>query len=118
MRHWRPRERLKDFFADVDRTGQKIALELLSHTFKLVICGYGMQRNEYQLSRLMAFDADVYGSWGCLPKYYPDVLNMVLDGKIKIEPFLETRPMSKIQESFEEAHKSSLTKRIILIPDF
>ncbi len=98
--------------------GQKIALELLSYTFKLVICGYGMQKNEYQLSRMMAFDADIYGSWGCLPKYYPDVLNMVLDGKIKVEPFVETRPMSKIKESFEEAHKGGLTKRIILTPDF
>ena len=98
--------------------GQKIALEMLSYVCTLVICGYGMQRNEYQLSRVMAFDADILGSWGCLPKYYPDVLKMVLDGKIKIEPFLETRPMSKIKESFEEAHKSALTKRIILIPDF
>jgi 6-hydroxycyclohex-1-ene-1-carbonyl-CoA dehydrogenase len=98
--------------------GQKLALELLSYCYTLVICGYGMQQNTYQFSRLMAFDADVLGSWGCLPKYYPDVLKMVMDGKIKIEPFLETRPMSKIKESFEEAHKSSPQKRIVLVPDF
>lgn len=98
--------------------GQRIALELLSYCFTLVICGYGMQRNEYQLSRVMAFDADILGSWGCLPKYYPEVLSMVLEGKVQIEPFVETRPMSTIQESFEEAHKSAPTKRIVLIPDF
>jgi 6-hydroxycyclohex-1-ene-1-carbonyl-CoA dehydrogenase len=98
--------------------GQKIALEFLAYCFTLVICGYGMQKNDYQLSRVMAFDADILGTWGCLPKYYPDVLKMVLDGKIKIEPFLETRPMSKIKESFEEAHKSGSTKRIVLVPDF
>ncbi|MFC1943628.1 6-hydroxycyclohex-1-ene-1-carbonyl-CoA dehydrogenase [Chloroflexota bacterium] len=98
--------------------GQRIALELLSYIGKLVICGFGMQRNEYSLSRLMAFDADIFGSWGCLPKYYPVVLNMVLEGKLQIEPFIETRPMSTIQESFEEAHKSALTKRIVLTPDF
>jgi 6-hydroxycyclohex-1-ene-1-carbonyl-CoA dehydrogenase len=98
--------------------GQKLALELLSYCYTVVICGYGMQVNQYQLSRLMAFDADVLGSWGCLPKYYPDVLNMVLNGKIKVAPFVEKRPMSKIKESFEEAHKGGLTKRIILTPDF
>jgi 6-hydroxycyclohex-1-ene-1-carbonyl-CoA dehydrogenase len=98
--------------------GQEIALELLSFVGTLVIAGYGMQKNEYQLSRLMAFDADIKGSWGCLPKYYPEVLKMVLDGKIQIEPFVETRPMSQIQQAFEEAHATSLMKRIVLTPDF
>ncbi len=98
--------------------GQEIALELLSFVSTLVIAGYGMQKNEYQLSRLMAFDADIMGSWGCLPKYYPEVLKMVLEGKIQIEPFVETRPMSQIKEAYEKAHATSLTKRIVLTPDF
>jgi 6-hydroxycyclohex-1-ene-1-carbonyl-CoA dehydrogenase len=98
--------------------GQAIGLELLSFVGQLIICGFGMQKNEYSLSRLMAFDADIVGSWGCLPKYYPAVLEMVLSGKVKIEPFVETRPMSQIAAAFEEAHGSSLTKRIVLTPDF
>ena len=98
--------------------GQAIALELLSFIGKLLICGFGMQKNEYSLSRLMAFDADILGSWGCLPKYYPAVLDMMLKGKIKIEPFIETRPMSQIQQAFEDAHGGRLEKRIILTPDF
>lgn len=98
--------------------GQAIALELLSFIGKLVICGFGMQKNEYSLSRLMAFDADILGSWGCLPKHYPKVLDMVLQGKIQIEPFIETRPMSQIQQAFEDAHGGKLEKRIVLTPDF
>ncbi|MFC1864555.1 6-hydroxycyclohex-1-ene-1-carbonyl-CoA dehydrogenase [Chloroflexota bacterium] len=98
--------------------GQEIALELLSFVYTLVIAGYGMQKNEYQLSRLMAFDADIKGTWGCLPKYYPEVLKMVLDKKIEIEPFVETRPMSQIQQAFEDAHKGGLERRIVLTPDF
>jgi 6-hydroxycyclohex-1-ene-1-carbonyl-CoA dehydrogenase len=98
--------------------GQAIALELLSFIGKLVICGFGTQKNEYSLSRLMAFDADILGSWGCLPKYYPTVLDMVLKEKIKIEPFIETRPMSQIQQAFEDAHKGGLERRIVLTPDF
>ncbi|MFY9813561.1 MAG: 6-hydroxycyclohex-1-ene-1-carbonyl-CoA dehydrogenase [Dehalococcoidales bacterium] len=98
--------------------GQSLALEFLSFVGMLVIAGYGMQKNEYMLSRLMAFDAEIRGTWGCLPKYYPEVLKMVLDGKIQIEPFLETRPMSQIKQAFEEVYKGGTEKRIVLTPDF
>jgi 6-hydroxycyclohex-1-ene-1-carbonyl-CoA dehydrogenase len=84
----------------------------------MVVAGYGMQKNTYQLSRLMAFDAEIIGTWGCLPKYYPVVLKMVQDKKVQIEPFIETRPMSQIQQAFEDAHKGGMDKRIVLIPDF
>ena len=84
----------------------------------LVIAGYGMQKNEYQLSRLMGFDADIMGTWGCLPKYYPDVLKLVQEKKVEIEPFIETRPMSQIQQAFDDVHSGGLDKRIVLIPDF
>jgi 6-hydroxycyclohex-1-ene-1-carbonyl-CoA dehydrogenase len=43
---------------------------------------------------------------------------MVTSGKINFEEFVQTRPMSTIQESFEEAHKQSPDKRIVLVPDF
>ena len=66
----------------------------------------------------MAFDAEIIGTWGCLPKNYPAALKMVLDGRVQIKPFVETRPMSKIRETFEEAHAGKLTKRVVLTPDF
>ncbi len=97
---------------------QDIALGLLGFVGKLVIVGFGMQKNTYSMSRLMAFDAEIIGTWGCLPKYYPKVLEMVQSGKIQIDPLLETRPMSSIQQAFEEAHSGGLMKRIVLTPDF
>ena len=100
------------------KAGQEIGLELLSFVGKMLVVGYGMQKVEYMLSRLMAFDAEIIGTWGCLPKYYKDVLDMVLDGRIKLEPFVETRPMSQIEQSFKESHAGKLMKRIVLIPDF
>ena len=53
-----------------------------------------------------------------LPIYYSNVLEMVLKKTVKIKPFTETRPMSKIKEVFEEAHKGILMKRVVLTPDF
>jgi 6-hydroxycyclohex-1-ene-1-carbonyl-CoA dehydrogenase len=83
-----------------------------------MIVGFGMQKVEYSISRLMAFDAEIIGTWGCLPEYYPQVLSMVLSGKIDLGPFVQTRPMSTIVEAFEEAHSKPPEKRIVLIPDF
>ncbi len=101
------------------KPGQEMALNLLSFTGKLVIIGFGLQKVEYSISRLMAFDAEIIGTWGCLPEYYPAVMEMVISGKIEIEPFVRTRPMSRIAETFEEVHKAgSSTKRIVLVPDF
>jgi 6-hydroxycyclohex-1-ene-1-carbonyl-CoA dehydrogenase len=98
--------------------GQEIALTLLSFIGRLIWVGFGMQKNEYSLSRLMAFDAEIIGTWGCLPKYYPEVLELVLSETIKIRPFTEIRPMSKIKKVFEQAHARKLTKRVVLTPDF
>lgn len=98
--------------------GQEIALELLPFVGKLVVAGFGTHKNEFSLSRLMALEADVIGSWACLPEYYPEVLNMVLSGIIQIEPFIKTMPMSCIKEAYEEAHRGGLAQRIVLTPDF
>ena len=98
--------------------GQEIALSLLSFVGKLIVVGFGLAKAEYMFGKLMAFDADIIGTWGCLPEYYPIVLQMVLDNKIQIEPFIETRPMSQIQQAFDDVHKGGLDKRIVLIPDF
>ncbi len=98
--------------------GQELALELLHFIGKLVVVGFGMHKVEFMLSRLMAFDADVMGTWGCKPKYYKNVLDMVLEGKIQIKPFIEIRPMSKIMEAFEEYHSGKHMRRIVLTPDF
>ena len=100
------------------KAGQEIALTLLGFTGKLIVVGFGMAKVEYAIGRLMAFDAEIIGTWGCLPEYYPIVLGMVLSGKINMEEFVETRAMSTIAETFAEAHKTPPMKRIVLIPDF
>jgi len=98
--------------------GQEIALTLLGFTGKLIVVGFGLAKTEYAIGRLMAFDAEIIGTWGCLPEYYPAVLDMVLTEKINLEEFVEVRPMSTIAETFAEAHKVPPMKRIVLTPDF
>ena len=108
----------KIFEVTGSKGGQEIALSLLGFTGKLVVVGFGMAKTEYAIGRLMAFDADISGTWACLPEYYPAVLDMVLTGKINMEEFVEIRPMSTIAETFAEAHKTPPMRRIVLTPDF
>jgi len=97
----------KIFEVSGTKPGQELGLALLSFTGKMVVVGFGPHKVEYSISRLMAFDAELIGTWGCLPEYYPAVLSMVTSGKINFEEFVQTRPMSTIQESFDEAHTCS-----------
>ena len=98
--------------------GQEMALSMLSFVGKLIVVGFTLTTNQYMLSKLMAFDAEIIGTWGCLPEYYPKVLEMIDQGKVRIEPFLETKPMSRIKEVFEEQHAGKFDKRQVLEPDF
>jgi 6-hydroxycyclohex-1-ene-1-carbonyl-CoA dehydrogenase len=100
------------------KPGQAIGLELISFVGKLIVIGFGMAKHEYMISKLMAFDAEIIGTWACLPEYYPKILDMVLAKQIDIEPFVTTKPMSTIVETFEEVHKSAPIRRIVLTPDF
>ncbi|MBI4986946.1 MAG: 6-hydroxycyclohex-1-ene-1-carbonyl-CoA dehydrogenase [Rhodocyclales bacterium] len=100
------------------KPGQELALGLLSFTGKLIVVGYGTDVTSYMLSKLMAFDAEIIGTWGCPPEKYAGVLEMCLDGRIQLAPFVELRPMSQIEQVFEQAHHGELKKRVILTPDF
>ncbi len=109
----------KIFEVTGSKPGQELALSLLGFISKLILVGFGMQKVEYSISRLMAFDAEMIGTWGCLPEYYPQVLGMVLSGKIALDPYVQTRPMSTIAETFDEIHsKGSPERRVVLVPDF
>ncbi len=100
------------------RMGQEICLELLWFIGKMIVVGFGTHKVEYMLSRLMAFDAEIIGTWGCLPRYYPEVLQLVLDRRIQVEPFVEVKPMGDIQSVFHDVHGGRLPKRVVLTPDF
>ena len=78
--------------------------------------GFTPHKVEVRLSNLMAFDAKVEGNWGCLPEHYPAALQMVLDGKVQLLPFVEYRPLAAINETFADIKDHRVKKRVILTP--
>jgi 6-hydroxycyclohex-1-ene-1-carbonyl-CoA dehydrogenase len=99
------------------RAGQETALELLGYAGMLIVVGYAPETITYHLSRLMAFDAEIRGTWGCPPEHYPYILDQVLQEKIQIRPFVTMRSMDRIGETFEELHpRCGGMQRIVLTP--
>ena len=96
--------------------GQATAFGLVGHGGFLGVVGYTPQKVELRLSNLMALDATARGNWGCLPEHYPAVVALALAGKVQLEPFVERRPLSTINETFAAVHAHELSRRAILIP--
>jgi len=76
-----------------------------------------MDKVELRLSNLMAFDARMLGNWGCEPGHYPAALDLVLDGRIQLLPFVEQKPLDEINQVFAAVHDGRLKRRAILVPE-
>jgi 6-hydroxycyclohex-1-ene-1-carbonyl-CoA dehydrogenase len=99
------------------KDGQELGYALLGIAGILSIVGFTLEKLNIRLSNLMAFDAHVIGTWGCKPELYRDILNLVAQNQLKIKPFTEIRPMSEINEVFNQTLNNKLLKRTVLVPD-
>lgn len=99
-------------------TARETAMHLLKlYVGKLVIVQSAIPETGYGLNGSMESNENIIRSWGCPPEDYPEVLGMVISGKIVTGPFIQTRPMSWIGKVFEESYHTSSDKRTILTTD-
>lgn len=96
--------------------GQQTAYGLLVHGATLSVVGFTMDKVEVRLSNLMAFHARALGNWGCTPEHYPAALDLVLDGKVQVLPFVEHHPLDDINAVFAAVHAHEIKRRAILVP--
>ena len=99
------------------KAGQELAFNLMTFASSVSIVGFTLEKLEVRLSNLMAFDSKLIGTWGCKPELYPEVLTLVAEEKVLIEPFIQTFPLSKINEVFENTLEHKYSKRSILVPE-
>lgn len=113
-----PKYGWKIFEISGTKPGQELAFSLVTFASTLSIVGFTMDKVEVRLSNLMAFDAKLIGTWGCKAELYPEVVALVADDRLKIAQFVETFPMSSINEVFSNTLAHKYTKRSVLVPDF
>ncbi len=118
LKEWRvPPLRQRVFECSGTADGQLLAYGLLGPAATLVLVGYTFDKLQVRLSNLMAFDATVHGTWGCAPEAFPAVLEMIYDGRVVLEPFVDHAPMSELNRLLDDMAHHRLTKRMILHPD-
>ncbi len=111
-----PSLRHKIFETSGTPQGQTLAYSLLSQAATLLQVGYTFEKVTVRLSNLMAFDATIHGSWGAPPEVYPQCLQLIYDGKVVIEPFVEHAAMSELPKLLDDMAHHRLTKRMVLHP--
>jgi len=95
--------------------GQQTAWSLLHHDARLAVVGFTLDKIDLRLSNLMAFDATVFGNWGCLPEHFQAILRWIGEGRLEVRRFVERHPMSRLNDLLR-AHGHA--RRPVLIPDF
>lgn len=96
--------------------GQQTAFNLLDFGSYLAVVGYTPEKVELRLSNLMALDATARGNWGCAPSNYRKALTLVLERKVKLEPFVEIHPFAELQDLLGAASRHELRRRAIVTP--
>lgn len=111
-----PSLRWRIFECSGTAAGQMQAYSLIRHAATMVVVGFTRDQIHVRLSNLMAFDATVHGTWGCPIEAYPDVLDLIYEGKVVIEPFIERAPMSKLNDYLNALANHELSRRMVLDP--
>jgi 6-hydroxycyclohex-1-ene-1-carbonyl-CoA dehydrogenase len=98
------------------RAGQETAYGLINRGATLGVVGFTSDKVSIRLSNLMAFHARALGNWGCPPDLYPPALDLVLQGGVRLEGFVERHPLPEINRVIETAHSGGLRRRAIMVP--
>jgi len=112
-----PGSTLKVFEMSGTAAGQALAFTLLDFGAYLAVVGFTPARIEVRFSNLMALDATARGNWGCPADQYPAALDLVLSGKIVIEPFVERHQMAEAPAVLEGVHRHAFRRRVVLVPN-
>lgn len=96
--------------------GQAAAYELLTFGGTIGFIGFTMDKTPVRLGNLMAFDATIFGNWGCLPELYRPAVDLVLTGKVKTRPFTKRFALDDINDVIAAARNHEITERPVLVP--
>jgi len=112
----RPSTAWKVFEMSGTGPGQAAAYELLTFGGTVGFIGFTMDKSTVRLGNLMAFDATVFGNWGCAPDLYPAALDLVLKERVRIRPFIRRFPLDDINRVITGALAHEYAERPVLVP--
>jgi 6-hydroxycyclohex-1-ene-1-carbonyl-CoA dehydrogenase len=111
------REAWKVFEMSGTAAGQATAYELFTFAGTIGFIGFTMEKLTVRLGNLMAYDATIFGNWGCLPELYPKALELVLSKRVQIRPFIQQFPLAEINDVLAMARAHEIAERPVLVPE-
>ena len=96
--------------------GRDTAYHLVNERAVIAAIGCSMDRVELRHPNLMHFQARAIENWGCPPELYPQALELVLNGRVKVTEFVKKHALDEINEVFAAAHAGALKRRAVLVP--
>jgi len=82
---------------------------------KLCIIGYTNQNITINPAKIMFFEQEIIGSIGCSPSDYPKIIDLVKNGKIKLDKLIANKyELHDINKALDELRESKVLRNIIL----
>lgn len=79
-----------------------MAYGLLRRGGRLCVIGYSQKDATLSAARLMYYELEIVGSLGCGGGEYPEIIGLVRDGRLKLDPIVSgSLPLNDINEGFE-----------------
>ncbi len=92
------------------------AFNLVKPGGRLVVVGYSAENWNLRVSRVMFREITVLGSLGCRLAEYPTLINMVKNGKIKLEPIISSKlKLEQINEAMKNLEEGKVIGRQIIV---
>lgn len=93
---------------------QQTALSCLRTGGRLVLVGYSPEAMSLNAGRVMFRELEVVGSLGCRPVDYPRVIELVRQGRIRVEPLVTHRfALEDINDAFETLRSGEAIRAVV-----
>jgi len=92
----------------------ELAFALLKKGGRLCVLGYSAEPVTLSAARLMYYELEVAGSLGCGAGEYPEIIALVRDGKLRLEPIVSgTIPLADINEGLDRLRRGQGVRWVV-----
>lgn len=92
----------------------EMAFSLLKRGGRLCVVGYSAQPVTLSAARLMYYELEIVGSLGCGASEYPEIIDLVRAGKLRLEPIVSgTLPLSDINEGLDRLRRGEGVRWVV-----
>lgn len=91
-----------------------LALNLLRKGGRLVVIGFSHEAVPINAAKLMFYELELVGSLGCGAGLYPEIVKLVVSGRIDLEPIVSgTFPLDRINEGFDRLRRGEGVRWVV-----